>query len=148
MHKLRKPRAITQNPSQTLTNNVVTTSISTATRSGPSNTGTIISSRLDHQISSPKSSSTGFGYTTGASFHPRYAVEQYWAVRALTAETLLSSRTSHQQELRSLSFAEEMRRSVSYIDIFGTEIYQDGDNPTLLTEGALCVGDGKRGETC
>lgn len=41
-----------------------------------------------------------------------------------------------------------MRRSVSYIDIFGTEIYQDGDNPTLLTEGALCVGDGKRGETC
>ncbi|KAK0469295.1 uncharacterized protein EV420DRAFT_1633714 [Desarmillaria tabescens] len=42
---------------------------------------------------------------------PRNRVEQYWAARALTAETLLSARTEHHRELRTLSFGEELKRS-------------------------------------
>ncbi|KAJ7481792.1 hypothetical protein FB451DRAFT_137380 [Mycena latifolia] len=41
---------------------------------------------------------------------PRTSSEQYWAARALTAETLLSARLEHQRELRSLSYAEESKR--------------------------------------
>lgn len=47
------------------------------------------------------------------SFHPQNPAEQYWAVRALKAETLLSARMAHHHELRSLSFSEETKRSVS-----------------------------------
>ncbi|PBL03077.1 hypothetical protein ARMGADRAFT_1551 [Armillaria gallica] len=42
---------------------------------------------------------------------PRSRVEQYWAARALTAEALLSARTEHHRELRTLSFGEELKRS-------------------------------------
>jgi hypothetical protein len=44
---------------------------------------------------------------------PQNPAEQYWAVRALKAETLLSARMAHHHELRSLSFSEETKRSVS-----------------------------------
>jgi hypothetical protein len=47
------------------------------------------------------------------SLRPHNHAEQYWAVRALKAETLLSARTVHHHELRSLSFSEETKRSVS-----------------------------------
>ncbi len=46
---------------------------------------------------------------------PRSRVEQYWAARALTAEALLSARTEHHRELRTLSFGEELKRSVSWL---------------------------------
>lgn len=50
------------------------------------------------------------------SVHPQSSAEQYWAARALRAETLLSSRMAHQRELKTLSFSEETKRSVS-VDI-------------------------------
>ncbi|KAF8178110.1 hypothetical protein K438DRAFT_1978075 [Mycena galopus ATCC 62051] len=43
---------------------------------------------------------------------PRTSAEQYWAARALTAETLLSARLEHHRELRSLSYVEETKRAV------------------------------------
>ncbi|EGO01122.1 hypothetical protein SERLA73DRAFT_179176 [Serpula lacrymans var. lacrymans S7.3] len=46
-----------------------------------------------------------------ASMKPRTYVEQYWAARALTAETMLTARASHQRELASLKFSEESKRS-------------------------------------
>ncbi|KAJ7076451.1 hypothetical protein B0H15DRAFT_955619 [Mycena belliarum] len=42
---------------------------------------------------------------------PRTGAEQYWAARALTAETLLAARVEHQRELRSLSFEAECKRA-------------------------------------
>ncbi|KAJ6591265.1 hypothetical protein DFH09DRAFT_1026321 [Mycena vulgaris] len=44
------------------------------------------------------------------SLQPRSGAEQYWAARALSAETLLAARLEHQRELRSLSYAEESKR--------------------------------------
>jgi hypothetical protein len=44
---------------------------------------------------------------------PRLSMEQYWAVRALKAETLLSSRVEHHEELRQIAYSEESKRSVS-----------------------------------
>ena len=47
------------------------------------------------------------------SVKPTTTAEQYWAARALTAETLLSARLAHQGELLALSAAEEEKRAVS-----------------------------------
>lgn len=51
---------------------------------------------------------------------PRSSVEQYWAARALTAETLLSARTSHQYELKSFSLMQETKYTVrpSHVHVF------------------------------
>jgi hypothetical protein len=43
---------------------------------------------------------------------PRSAAEQYWAARALTAETLLSARATHHKELKNLAYSEEIKRAV------------------------------------
>lgn len=48
-----------------------------------------------------------------SSVQPRSRAEHYWAVRALKAETLLSARITHHQELRTLTSEEELKRSVS-----------------------------------
>ncbi|KZT64975.1 hypothetical protein DAEQUDRAFT_677633 [Daedalea quercina L-15889] len=42
---------------------------------------------------------------------PTTTAEQYWAARALTAETLLSAKLAHQNELMDLSSAEEEKRA-------------------------------------
>ncbi|KAJ7701922.1 hypothetical protein B0H17DRAFT_1004815 [Mycena rosella] len=42
---------------------------------------------------------------------PRTNAEQYWAARALSAETLLAARLEHQRELRSFSYDEECKRA-------------------------------------
>jgi hypothetical protein len=44
---------------------------------------------------------------------PLTASEQYWAVRALTAETTLLARQAHERELRNVTFSEEAKRSVN-----------------------------------
>ncbi|KAJ7792247.1 hypothetical protein B0H14DRAFT_2931990 [Mycena olivaceomarginata] len=50
-------------------------------------------------------------HTYKAALQPRTSAEQYWAARALTAETLLSARVEHHRELRSLSYVEETKRA-------------------------------------
>lgn len=47
----------------------------------------------------------------------RSVAEQYWAARALTAETLLSARKEHDQELRTLAYREKLERSVRRVSI-------------------------------
>ncbi|KAI0059934.1 hypothetical protein BV25DRAFT_1993216 [Artomyces pyxidatus] len=42
---------------------------------------------------------------------PRSAAEQYWAARALTAETLLTARKEHERELRNIASAGDAKRS-------------------------------------
>ncbi|KAJ7121018.1 hypothetical protein C8R44DRAFT_877329 [Mycena epipterygia] len=48
---------------------------------------------------------------TYRALQPRTNTEQYWAARALSAETLLAARLEHQRELRSLSYEEENKRA-------------------------------------
>jgi len=43
---------------------------------------------------------------------PRTSIEQYWAARALKAETSLSARDTHQLEVQHLRDSEETKRSV------------------------------------
>ena len=43
---------------------------------------------------------------------PVTSTEQYWAARALTAETLLSVRSAHQQELRAMTQYGDEKRTV------------------------------------
>ena len=43
---------------------------------------------------------------------PRTSAEQYWALRALRAETSLSARDIHQLEVQHLRDSEETKRSV------------------------------------
>lgn len=44
---------------------------------------------------------------------PKTAQEQYWAARALTAETLLSAKVAHQHELKSVTSEADAKRMVS-----------------------------------
>lgn len=43
---------------------------------------------------------------------PRTSIEQYWAARALKAETSLSARDTHKLEVQHLRDSEETKRSV------------------------------------
>jgi hypothetical protein len=55
----------------------------------------------------------GTWFSAPLSAAPRTKVEQYWAARALVAETLLSARVQHQGELTGMRLAEEEKRAVS-----------------------------------
>ena len=59
------------------------------------------------------SSSTSDPLSIAWDVRPRSSTEQYWAARALTAETLLSARMAHHQEIRTLTYSEEAKRYVS-----------------------------------
>lgn len=48
-----------------------------------------------------------------AAVRPRTSVEQYWAARALVAETVLSTRVQHQKEVAEVRLGEEERRKAS-----------------------------------
>jgi hypothetical protein len=43
---------------------------------------------------------------------PCSPAEQYWAARALTAETLLAAKTDHQRDLREVAYSEDVKRVV------------------------------------
>jgi len=45
---------------------------------------------------------------------PLTATEQYWAARALQAETLLAAQEVHQRDIRFLGNEQEMKRQVSF----------------------------------
>ncbi|KIJ16380.1 hypothetical protein PAXINDRAFT_132294 [Paxillus involutus ATCC 200175] len=53
----------------------------------------------------------GTWFSAPLSAAPRTKVEQYWAARALVAETLLSARVQHQGELTGMRLAEEEKRA-------------------------------------
>ncbi|KAL0571338.1 hypothetical protein V5O48_010620 [Marasmius crinis-equi] len=65
--------------------------------------------QLQHTQSQP-SQSTGEA-SKWLSFYPRSRSEQYWAVRALSAETLLTAKTEHHTEIRDLTRTQDERRT-------------------------------------
>ena len=52
-------------------------------------------------------------HDSGSALAPLSPTAQYWAARAISAETLLAVRETHQRELRELLDGEENKRSVS-----------------------------------
>src|SRR6202451_3075142 len=92
-----------QSPSSPRKNTTSSDMIPAPLSSGKSADKTIV-------VSPPKTPSQAPG-----SLRPQSPAEQYWAARALKAETLLSARMTHHHELRSLSFTEETKRSVCMI---------------------------------
>ncbi|KAI0034783.1 hypothetical protein K488DRAFT_68855 [Vararia minispora EC-137] len=44
--------------------------------------------------------------------YPRSPAEQYWAARALTAETLLAAKAGHRRELKKIACTEDVKRVV------------------------------------
>ncbi|EPT03221.1 hypothetical protein FOMPIDRAFT_1035569 [Fomitopsis schrenkii] len=61
--------------------------------------------------STPASAATKATASLPPHVKPTTAAEQYWAARALTAETLLSARLAHHGELLALSAEEEEKRA-------------------------------------
>jgi len=53
------------------------------------------------------------GLATVKRLKPRTSIEQYWAARALVAETVLSTRVQHQKEVAEVRLGEEERRTAS-----------------------------------
>ncbi|KAG1769836.1 hypothetical protein EDD22DRAFT_868151 [Suillus occidentalis] len=50
-------------------------------------------------------------YSAPATAKPRTFVEQYWAARALVAETVLTTRVQHQKEMAEVRLGEEEKRT-------------------------------------
>ncbi|KAJ6511467.1 hypothetical protein C8R47DRAFT_1095172 [Mycena vitilis] len=78
-----------------------------AASTGPSFSNVVAApSRPPLQVNAP-----ALSQTYKAALQPRTSSEQYWAARALTAETLLAARLEHHREIRSLSYVEETKRA-------------------------------------
>ncbi|EIN09627.1 hypothetical protein PUNSTDRAFT_120050 [Punctularia strigosozonata HHB-11173 SS5] len=48
---------------------------------------------------------------SSAAVQPRSTAEQYWAARALTAETLLTAQAAHQRDMKAMTWSEDMKRT-------------------------------------
>lgn len=73
--------------------------------------GPVSKPTLSHHSTAPVVSSSGIAAWSWSSVLPKSRTEQYWAARALSAETLLTARTEHQWEIRDLTRYQEERRS-------------------------------------
>lgn len=66
-----------------------------------------------HVVPSAKLEVQAVGASGGLPPITTRSVEQYWAARALTAETLLVARAEHHREMRAMAYSEESKRTVS-----------------------------------
>jgi hypothetical protein len=62
----------------------------------------------------PSARTTAFavGHMPSFDVQPRTNVEQYWAARALKAESFISARMAHDGEIQTLRTSEETKRAV------------------------------------
>ncbi|KAK7680373.1 hypothetical protein QCA50_016613 [Cerrena zonata] len=111
MNKLRKKPPPRQNPDvQASPSNMM----STAVAIGPaiqSRTMALARENLDITTVSPSAKHSHLATTYTKSRQQMTTSEQYWAARALTAETMLTANAQYQLELRNLSESEQMKRS-------------------------------------
>ncbi|KAG7088377.1 hypothetical protein E1B28_012378 [Marasmius oreades] len=72
---------------------------------------------------------------------PRSQTEQYWAARALSAETLLTARTEHHFEMRDLTRYQEERRTseIAVLTKAHEERLVKMENLILILTGALVL---------
>ncbi|KAF9224842.1 hypothetical protein BS17DRAFT_53129 [Gyrodon lividus] len=121
MNKLRKPRPIESSQPTSMTAPPIDTGTSKQTMSRTMRlavTG-LRASTKPVQLRDGGSDRTaanlqtrrGTWFSAPLAAAPRTTVEQYWVVRALVAETLLSARVQHQGELSGMRLAEEEKRA-------------------------------------
>ncbi|KAN0094772.1 hypothetical protein V8E55_003059 [Tylopilus felleus] len=104
MNRLRKPRPSEPYESNTTAamSRTMQLAVSGLKASGPlGNDSTTVSASLQRR---------GTWFSAPLAAAPRTKVEQYWAARALVAETLLSARDRHQAELAQVRHVEEEKR--------------------------------------
>ena len=70
--------------------------------------------------------------TRPPSMQPLTATEQYWAARALQAETLLAAQEVHQRDIRFLGHEQEMKRQVSFKQLESYQALTECIRQTLL----------------
>ncbi|KAK7056858.1 hypothetical protein VNI00_002575 [Paramarasmius palmivorus] len=113
MNKLVKNRNTTSEPASPKRNPFTAESGAVMSRTMKEALGTVSKPTLDHHNSAPAVSSSSAVMTWNwSSVLPKSRNEQYWASRALTAETLLTARTEHQWEMRDLTRYQEERRAI------------------------------------
>ena len=115
MNKLRKPRPSELSTMSPASNASTTTAMSRTMQLAVSSGLKLSTSRGDDSNSGSTNlqrRSTWFSAPLVAA--PRTTVEQYWATRALVAETLLSARDGHRGELAEMRRIEEQKREVSF----------------------------------
>ncbi|KAH0831124.1 hypothetical protein J3R83DRAFT_13690 [Lanmaoa asiatica] len=107
MNRFRKPRPNEPSPMTP----IATTAMSRTMRLAVSGMKVSVSSRGDDSGSNSTSlQRRGTWFSAPAAAAPRTKTEQYWAARALVAETLLSARDRHQDELAEMRRMEEQKR--------------------------------------
>ncbi|KAG1733325.1 hypothetical protein EDB19DRAFT_1896645 [Suillus lakei] len=120
MNKLRKPKppATTSSlPSsiKTAGSNVNHSLVSVPSKPPMSRTMQIASTSLAVERTSAPNTTLEYPKTTWYSApavaKPRTFVEQYWAARALVAETVLTTRVQHQKEMAEVRLGEEEKRT-------------------------------------
>lgn len=108
MNRLRKPRPSEPYESNTTAamSRTMQLAVSGLKASGPlGNDSTTVSASLQRR---------GTWFSAPLAAAPRTKVEQYWAARALVAETLLSARDRHQAELAQVRHVEEEKREACF----------------------------------
>ena len=117
MNKLRKKPPPRQNLKPDLQSSIVN-AMSTAAAITPalqSRTMALARTTIDVLPTSSPSKHSNLATTYAKSRQQMTTSEQYWAARALTAETMLSASAHHQRELRSMTEVEQIKRTVRLI---------------------------------
>jgi hypothetical protein len=83
-----------------------------ASHAGVSTYGTTVSSRHGSATTQFQEQPRAHVQVAAPAPEPHTSVEQYWAARAVTAESLLSAKTAHHEELKRIVQAEDIRREV------------------------------------
>lgn len=114
MNKLRKKPPPRQNPDPQYP---TASTMSTAVAISPAvQSRTMMFARANTDVSSLPSSSllknSNLATTYAKSKQQMTNSEQYWAARALTAETMLTANAQYQREIRNMSESERIKRSV------------------------------------
>lgn len=123
MNKLRKKPPPRQNPDvRGSTVNTMSTAlaISPAIQTIQSRTMALACANMDvsSMSSSPSAKHSHLATTYAKSRQQMTTSEQYWAARALTAETMLTAKAQYQLELRTLSESEQVKRSVRILSLY------------------------------
>ncbi|EPQ51776.1 hypothetical protein GLOTRDRAFT_117780 [Gloeophyllum trabeum ATCC 11539] len=117
MNKLRKPRpeGIVASENQTF---------ATGAKKQPSWTVTSTTSRTFQYATTLDSTRKSSAAQSVAFVRPQTEAEQYWAARALVAETLLYTKAAHNEEVRQIITSEEVKRSREISDL--RKMYKKG----------------------
>ncbi|OAX37137.1 hypothetical protein K503DRAFT_771802 [Rhizopogon vinicolor AM-OR11-026] len=112
MNKLRKPKpfATTSSPPAGSNNDASVPRHSLVSRTMQIASASLAVETTAHNFNTSEYLQTTW-FSAPAAAKPRTIIEQYWAARALVAETVLSTRVQHQKEVAEVRLGEEEKRT-------------------------------------